>query len=225
MNLQEIKERPILFSTPMIKALLEGRRTVTRRIIKPQPIQTPGTPVWWLEKEFEGESFIGDEDIRSHLFHNVYGDKGTPYGAVYADGTADRLWVKETWQAYNQAGASYSSLSREEKDQAELYNWAVVSKATNPEDKSPGDPWIPSIFMPRWASAITLEITDVRVEKVQEITEEDARAEGVEPFHLPTGATLYKPAFASLWNEINGPDAWDRNNWVWVISFKLAEAG
>jgi hypothetical protein len=104
--MNDIKERPILFSTEMVKAILreDSPKTMTRRIIKPQP-EWCGS--YWL---YQDEVFMTDEAMQSHLFHNVYGDKGTPYGAVYADGTADRMWVKETWQAYTPGGRPYSRL-------------------------------------------------------------------------------------------------------------------
>jgi hypothetical protein len=223
--MNDTKERPILFSAEMVKAILreENPKTMTRRIIKPQP-EWRGS--YWL---YQDEVFMTDEAMQSHLFHNVYGDKGTPYGAIYGDGTADRLWVKETWQAYTPNGRPYSDLTRAEKDQAELCNWAVVSKATNPEDKRDIDPWIPSIFMPRWASAMVLEITDVGIERLQEISEIDAAKEGVEPMRSPSVEEgwqncnlIYKPAFTGLWDSINSKreHSFESNPWVWVIEFK-----
>lgn len=220
-------ERPILFSTEMIKAILreENPKTVTRRVITPQPILDKLGWAW-----FPGNSPFAkvQTDSKSEKAIAIKLRPYYPYGKP-----GDRLWVKETWQAYNLSGESYSSLVKEKKAQAELYNWAVVSKATNPEDKPLGDPWIPSIFMPRWASAITLEITDVRVERIQEITPYQAEAEGIQVSHyycdegvppdfIPTHRCDPIGKFRELWDSINAKRGygWDVNPWVRAIEFK-----
>lgn len=188
----DTKERPILFSEPMVKAILEGRKTQTRRVIKPQP-ERLGEVVW----DFGSEEtcFIGDESAREYLLYNAR----NPYGWAYHDGTADRLWVRETWRHYKlENRTSY--------------------RADGEEDVTPLLTWRPSIHMPRWASRITLEITDVRVERVQEISLGDIRAEGLDPLPVvnPRGD------FADLWDSINLKRGygWDQNPWVWVICFK-----
>lgn len=200
-------EKPILMSTPMIKAILSGAKTVTRRVIKPQP-----TYCRFVESGiFTYPHPVAESDSWIYC----------PYGEV-----GNCLWVKETWQAYNLSGSSYSSLPKEKKAQAELYNWAVVSKATNPEDKRPRDPWIPSIFMPRWASAITLEITDVKVERIQEINNHEAWREGIPEFgNWIKNEGEARDEFARLWDSINLKRGygWDANPWVWAISFKLTK--
>lgn len=229
-------EKPILFSESMIKAILrkENPKTVTRRVCKDQESglefkwvnNNPTFPEYWKGKR--AESYTGW--VVKYPDCPLWLPRSCPYGK-----SGDRLWVKETWQAYNLSDESYSSLSKEEKAEAELYNWAVVSRATNPEDKRAGDPWIPSIYMPRWASAITLEITDVRVERVQEITEYQAEMEGIQVSHyycdegnppdfIPSHRCDPVSKFRELWDSINSKRGygWDSNPWVWVIEFKRA---
>lgn len=201
------KAKPILFSAPMVRAILDGRKTQTRRIIKPQPDwirpSCGGTDVW------HGYCGSGPENgVRCH------------YGTVGSE-----LWVRETWQHGPDDSVWY--------------------KATD-EDIVGGcykRMWKPSIHMPRVASRITLRITGIRVERVQDITEEDAKAEGVEPnwigdlsgwnadehgwIHYTRGienfpAFTAKESFQSLWEKINGPESWAANPWVWVVSFERA---
>jgi hypothetical protein len=201
------KERPILFSGPMVRAILAGRKTQTRRIIKNQE--------WY---NLKGE----------------YGDRlrsvdRCPYGTA-----GERLWVRETWTpdhspfyphfpvAYRaDAGFDYERNERGETYSPEQKAWFPYR-------------WRPSIHMPRWASRITLEITGVRVERLQDISEADAMAEGAErpelspaelhgmPVHPMTGS--YADGFRDLWQSINGPGSWDKNPWVWVVEFRKLEA-
>lgn len=228
-----MKETPILFSGPLVRALLEGRKTVTRRLISPQPVrclphsetigqESNGDPIvmthplgWgWRPRKtwslFAADSLPG-EFQRSMAYHSRYGQAG------------DRLWVKETW----------ADLSRIEL----AGSFATAYRATSVDDSSTvelldGSPrdvkvtaWRPSIFMKRERSRITLEITSVRVERLQEITEDDARAEGVDsaPFckaGRPAGLE-HVESFESLWDAINGKRAtWESNPWVWVVAFK-----
>lgn len=218
-----VKERPILFSGPMVRALLAGRKTQTRRVVKPQPPATAvdaghimsGNPasngVWlWLDStELMDASPIGD-GFRC------------PYGVP-----ADRLWVKETHAivprtAYAMSEGVQQTLRPDDEHDAAIY-------AAGWERSRPGR-WRPSIHMPRWASRLTLAITDVRVERLQDITAADAHAEGCDPVHMqPGGATGnpsdgwldYREGYRSLWNQINGPDSWDANPWVWAITFDV----
>lgn len=173
-----MKERPILFSGEMVRAILDGRKTQTRRVIKPQ-----------------GEPYtIEDVDVLK-----------CPYGIP-----GDRLWVRETFADLRGMGFGHK--------------WAY--RADTPEGSESdririgyGVRWKPSIHMPRWASRITLEITDIRVERVQDITYIDAKAEGVE---YEKGYTDPREAFATLWNSINAKRdyGWAMNPWVWIIEFK-----
>lgn len=188
-----MSEKPILFSGEMVRAILDGRKTQTRRIIKPQP-----------------KYLIGDERRRLNIKHNP-GLKDlflriSKYGQL-----GDRLWVRETWKYWRIDGG------------------LVIYKADKHDDVKANAKWKPSIHMPRLASRITLEILNVRVERLNDISEQEALAEGVrrygeEPIakygiEYPLMLTA-KNAFAWLWESINGPDSWELNPWVWVIEFK-----
>ena len=214
-----MKERGILFSAPMVRAILAGRKTQTRRVIT--HTDALFADAWAFDPE------RGDWEI------GIRGDSGSlasvgrlrcPYGAP-----GDRLWVRETWRLTQHAHDA----------EAAGMAWAL----RGPRYEYRADPaiadkteWKPSIHMPRGASRITLEVTQIRVERLHDISEEDARAEGVtlgEP--LPAvvngerGTVAYfdaRTAFCHLWNQINGERApWADNCWVWVISFKRVEKG
>lgn len=198
-----LKERPILFSGPMVRAILQGKKTQTRRIIKPQP-RWDGD-LWWLGDKY----FLSVEAMKDHLFHNVYGTKGTPYGSLYEFG-GDRLWVRETWGLHD-------TEPKDGPDGAHVYFRATDGDRHELRYQL----WRPSIFMPRWASRITLEIDDVRAERLQEITEEDAIAEGAQCAGVPASLTN-RGAFAKLWDTLNASRGfgWNQNPWVWVIEFR-----
>lgn len=181
-------EHPILFSAPMVQAILENRKTQTRRVVMPQP--DPHC-MWGYGTHTAGE-FTGRFMLHRRV-KNVDAYVPCPYGRE-----GDRLWVRETW-------ASQSGM--------------VARRATDP--LFPGARWKPSIFMPRWASRLTLEVTHIRVEQLQDITEADANAEGF-PSHL--SVQTLAPArldFAILWDKLNAKRGfgWARNPWVWVITF------
>lgn len=203
------KERPILFSAPMVCAILDGRKSQTRRIIK--------RPEYYTK-------------IRECAFC-------CPYGVE-----AERLWVRETWSDYRDdtpdeqdAKATAAGAVKTLEDMVEFaklpggggerkFLYAADFGSDMETLRSIG-PWKPSIHMPRIASRLTLEITDVRVERLQEISESDAQAEGVTCDRYKSGyepGTTQRPrqAFIELWNTINGPDSWEANPWVWAISFK-----
>jgi len=219
-----MKERPILFSAPMVRAILDGSKTMTRRIVKPQPEKHhwEGLPGY----EFLAGCYLTNDGLEARFQHSIRGvgaEKAlwvkSPYGS-----TGDRLWVREAW--------SGEFWLRDVKPSERLFK-------TNPSRLVPlvpetwywadGDPdhgdWEkprPSIHMPRWASRITLEITGVMVERLRDISEDDAMAEGATPSIV--GGDLdhlrYRAGFQSLWESINGAGSWDKNPWVWVISFK-----
>jgi hypothetical protein len=199
-----IKERPILFSAPMVRAILDGRKTQTRRICKPQPPEHTESIVTYHHPD--------DDDGRGSRFWPFYDGAlmepaGWPQPCRYG-APGDRLWVRETWARYEIDQDSHS----------------VAYRAT-PAAEVPRDiRWRPSIHMPRNASRITLAITDVRVERLQEITEEDARVEGVTrnewEYDNGEGPETYRDAYACLWDHINGRGSWDENPWVWVIEFR-----
>jgi hypothetical protein len=189
-----VKERQILFSTPMIRAILEGRKTVTRRIIKPQP----------REVRIQGGDWLCDD-----------GRILRPYALP-----GGHLWVREgfAWSGY---------------EKSHDHVWYRADG-----ERGGGINWRPSIHMPRWASRITLEVTGVRVERLQEISARDAVAEGIEcPLMrlddarlaeasrwaggFDTGSCqLVRVLFRDLWDSINGPGSWESNPYVWVVSFR-----
>lgn len=186
-----MKERGILFQAPLVRALLAGTKTQTRRLIKPQPIAWAANPCFWLWRD--------DEPLTlRHILDR------SPYGA-----SGDRLWVRETWATLT--GNGIRTVYRADGEDPRT-GWDDT-----PDDQRPAMRWRPSIFMPRSASRITLEVTEVRVQRLTEINEEDARAEGVD---VPDGLTAVS-AFALLWNRINGERAsWTSKPWVWVVSFR-----
>jgi hypothetical protein len=200
-----MKERPILFSAPMVRALLEGRKTQTRRVVK-------GMALEWLKPGMFTREVVASPE--NHL---------CPYGQP-----GEALWVKETSAHHVQAiGAT------RDKDGPFVY----AADGEIAKQHRLGDKWKPSIFMPRRASRILLEITAVRVERLQDINEADAIAEGVEhisdegpncysmnigdySLNAPTAAATY----AYLWDCIKGTGSWDANPWVWVVEFKRIES-
>ncbi|QKJ73430.1 hypothetical protein HRH33_12855 [Pseudomonas rhodesiae] len=217
--MSQIKERPILFSAPMVRAILEGRKTVTRRPVKVQP-----------HIDASGNFCVGN----SNYGQDGYGSPVTKHfvnGCCPFGKPGDRLWVREAWQA----DAQVDSVAPRELSHGEPIRYPADwdFRQTGCAMMKPGK-IRPSIHMPRWVSRILLEITDVRVERLQGITEEQAKAEGVRlmrdgsdtwvsregPGNLVTPWPTAKEAFSDLWNTINGPQAWAANPWVWVVEFK-----
>ncbi|MGQ5810450.1 hypothetical protein ACUNIU_21440 [Serratia sp. IR-2025] len=213
-----MKERPVIFNGEMVRAILDGRKTQTRRGINPQPTLSERTGFNWKGAAYGIGSTYRDT-VRN--FANCF--KTCPFGAV-----GDRLWVRETWA---EAGARAPELQLYRANYPEHVGREYENVPPASEIR-----WTPSIHMPRWASRITLEITAVRVERLNDISEEDAKAEGVKPagdmlpdypdtFLTPKGdfATA-KVAFQRLWQSIYGEESWAVNPWVWVIEFKRADA-
>lgn len=225
------KERPILFSSLMVQAIVEGRKTMTRRVIKPQP-----TEEGWLKAK---------QGITSDITHEVYsstnykvdklynslciqfqGKLGTviafhqpnikcPYGQV-----GDILWVRESWNTLHEFTNTpgYKVMGKGD----------FVYKA----DGNRVDKWKPSIHMPKEACRIYLRITDIKVERVLSISEEDAINEGIEregerfKNYQYDGARGFETAyfsFRTLWEKINGEESWQQNPYVWAISFERIE--
>ncbi|HBB16896.1 MAG TPA: hypothetical protein DCZ97_07800 [Syntrophus sp. (in: bacteria)] len=191
-------KRPILFSGPMVLAILEGRKTQTRRIAK---VTGDGCKPGFITP-------LGCHVPRRVEEHISY----CPYGKV-----GDRLWVRE---AFHLCGTDING-----KPHTEWIYRAGSYEEPGMECTVCKKPvrWKPSIHMPRYASRLTLEITDVSVERLQDISEEDAKAEGCAPGLTNVkkchGWTPYVLGYSLLWNEINGPDAWRKNPYVWVVSF------
>lgn len=205
-----MKERPILFSAPMVRALLAGTKTQTRRaatLTANAHVKEPGGHRRWHP---------GDPDARL----------ACPYGQP-----GDRLWVRETWAAPH---------SDDARPPRSIHcDWTQIHYAATEERG--GLMWRPSIHMPRWASRITLEITGVRVERLHEISEDDAISEGVERTVTGDGWRRYcdsdmelagvppvasaRQSYFTLWNQIHGHGTWTENPWVWVVEFKRVESG
>ena len=201
-------ERPILFSAPMVRAILAGTKTQTRRFLK----QAVGPS---LSVGIEDEPGVAElswlhGDGPGHEVHETIKRVPCPYGQL-----GDRLWVRETW-AY---GIHAMAAARDE-------DGPFVYAATDSVQGRLCERWRPSIHMPRSASRITLEITGVRVERLQEISQADAEAEGVIEWSWgalsPESHEYMLPAskFEMLWESINGAGSWDANPWVWVVEFK-----
>lgn len=228
-----IKQRPILFSTEMMKSILEGRKNMTRRVIK-RPKEVPETHIidpnrlingympWWCHPDYLRVGYSQE----------------CPYGKIQ-----DVLWVRETfvrgcvWDGEGPEPSYYDMIGEERPEHLKERYWYRAdgdcpTEWHNEKKDEPGNiPWKPSIFMPREACRLFLSITDIRVERLQDITEEDAEREGIElvehncyknyderdPYQFiedPIGS------FRSLWESINGLGSWEKNEWVWVVSFE-----
>lgn len=193
-----MNERPIIFSGPMVRALLAGTKTQTRRVVKPSPVVdrawTGGA--CWQRFAPSIKRPVGEVwSIRD--MH-----KACPYGVP-----GDRLWVRETF-------------CDDWSDIEGIYYRADGGLHADMFDA--GCKWRPSIHMPRAASRITLEITRVRVERLQDISEADAMAEGAAPLLVPPdgGSTPHVEGYRVLWRALHGPSSWYANPWVWVIEFR-----
>lgn len=193
-----MSDKPILFSGPMVRAILDGSKTQTRRVLKP------------TEAAFEAPKFR----------------------------RGDRLWVRETWQ-----GLSFGDYIPTKSHVCDL-RYAATDPLRDSDKDVRGYPWCPSIHMPRWASRLTLIVEDVRVQRLQDITEADAMAEGgiAESGEAPCGEGYCdafwvnhgqehgnsfdsaRDSFRDLWNSINGPEAWDANPWVAAYTFRAIRA-
>lgn len=209
-----MKERGMIFNGEMVRAILDGRKTQTRRIMKPQPEPCPRGGHWWPSNVFKTMLHVEEEMQNSKGgWGGLVGD-ACPFGDV-----GDRIWVRETWNKYGGL-LTY----RADHDWIDDMRMETVCTAK----------WVPSIHMPRWASRILLEITDVRVERLNAISQEDAQAEGMEltgwrpTYSDPdSGGEVMTPYdnFAELWSSIYGDESWKANPWVWVIEFKRVEGG
>lgn len=210
-----MKERPILFSAPMVRAILADIKTQTRRTIKGDLDDEERLHVGMYHPtviDRQGDEQPGPEVFGAWTTNGEWAMK-CPYGQP-----GDRLWVRETFQQFSEDGeilykadkAGFDAMNELKRD--EFYEAR----------------WRPSIHMPRWASRITLEVTGVKVERLQDISEADAAAEGIIRqsttgwFSVPglNGAgTTARAGYALLWNSIHGPGSWEANPWVWCVSF------
>lgn len=192
-----MKERPILFKDEMVRAILAGQKTQTRRVVKSLALD-------WLNQEGFTPEFVACPE-----------NSMCPYGQP-----GDQLWVRESHWWF-----------KDEHDPVTGY-FPPKLTAEDVEYRADGEKpvriWRPSIHMPRWASRITLEITGVRVERVQDISNADALAEGVDGHdfsmsHAAGCGPSALGAFRELWESINGPGSWQANPWVWVVEFKRVQ--
>jgi hypothetical protein len=212
-----MKERPILFSAPMVRAILAGTKTQTRRVVKISSKKLVfdldrAWPDGWQNSQYLHVPYQHVDDAPDSTSTRV----SCPYGTI-----GDRLWVRETWGRFNGCGT-------------------LAYRATNDENPT-GSPekWRPSIHMPRTVSRIDLEVTGVRVERLQDISDQDAVAEGIEKMgnarvlnFIPASpiwrspdpnlspCTNAKHSYRMLWESINGPGSWNANPWVWVVEFR-----
>jgi hypothetical protein len=193
-----MKERPILFSGPMVRALLDGSKTQTRRIIKPQPDNDP-------KKHHPIKPYCTSLGQWNWVLAATGHGCGDPFDCPYGQ-PGDRMWVRE-------AVAEIS---------CRLTYRADTDDGAHCQVKR----WTPSIHMPRIWSRILLEITGVRVERLQDISEADALAEGI-PRDTGVGTQFCRAeprnGYQHLWESINGDSSWDANPWVWVIEFKRVD--
>ena len=246
------RERPLLFSGPMIRELLAGRKTRTRRLITARNSLLNGGPCYrtlWSLLDFEspqvfvdgGPSPAGNPGPYLHVPLHEERARDAEFDPscierVYpAVQPGDKLWCKETfslvWPKDCDDGVVYDDEhpdGRPVKDRECSVAYAASGDTPAWHEEKDKPMWQPSIFMPRWASRLTLEVTEVRAERLQAITEAEAVAEGVEPdFHAAVDgeSVAHTIAFAVLWDTINGSRApWVTNPWVWVLAFRRVEA-
>jgi len=237
-----VKERPILFSAPMVLALLAGTKTQTRRALRMQPPANVLDFCTFHNPNGEGLAHFGFDPLEQELQEWF---AVCPYGQV-----GDRLWVRETLKPWSQDAELFAYAADDTRVQAGGFNYPV----------KPGRPYVPSIHLPRAFSRITLEVTGVRVERLQDISEADAKAEGCErlsddepgyverdepdwklcpqcggtrlytSFNPATGGATfdtdcekcdtYVKRYQHLWESISGPGSWNENPWVWAVEFR-----
>ncbi|HFT1547250.1 TPA: hypothetical protein ACH27V_000838 [Klebsiella quasipneumoniae subsp. similipneumoniae] len=208
-----IREKGLIFNSEMVRAILDGRKTQTRR-----PIKWKQTRFTEIGEREDGSKWPWSEDAEHacDFWHPC------PFGAV-----GDRIWVRETWSSdfanyYPNDRVWYAA---DNNRQLDIDMVDGVRGIYSPEsDVHVPFRWHPSIHMPRWASRILLEITDVRVERLKSISDGDAIREGCSTADMKSGDCV-ADVFARLWASIYGSDSWNANPWVWVIEFKRVEGG
>ncbi len=226
-----MRERPILFSAPMVRAILAGTKTQTRRVVDTK------RQGWDAQQMALASVRLHDSDrlgVQAYFGPEAFGTGPAFFGTRCPYGKpGDRLWVREMWAPGDEMvfGAA--------KDDSETVLYRADEAALHWDGKAMRTPmdtyafnweavrWKPSIHMPRWASRITLEVTGVRGERLQDISEADARAEGAPSADLASGRECIFPhqgthrwGFRLLWESINSPDSWAANPWVWVVEFR-----
>lgn len=203
-----MKERPILFNTPMVQAILSSHKTQTRREIKNKLII----------EQAEFECGHRPNVIRNEPSLQYWIENGCPFGQV-----GDRLWVRETFRLYDLDECPHADFPC-----GCPRNGTPLYKASH--DCDDGEKWKPSIHMPRSACRLILEITKIRVERLNDISSEDAKAEGFDYSTHPSAIQMgyavgAKTNFRVTWEQIYGQNEWNKNPWVWVVEFKVIQGG
>ena len=229
-----MKETGLMFKAPLVRAILSGSKTQTRRLVKPQPIVDAYECWTWSPHRAQGLHHGQGGSLRD-LSETL--SRYSPYGVP-----GDALWVREAWRLHER----FSDVARIVYSASKNQSWTEAHEDYPVHLAGPMAPSVgfkPSIHMPRWASRLRLQITDVRVERLQDISEADALAEGVEmetadpPFYYVPGIWPHSitavgveefgriphavRSYAKLWEHINGKGSWDANPWVWAVSFEV----
>lgn len=224
-----MKERPIIFSAPMVQALLAGRKTQTRRVIKNDRIQARASD--WLRDRWHPVCDV----TREYVFTTERGAPEQARARCPFGQPGDRLWVREGWQAFFEdevpadrpRGPRHTMGIPAQPHRRSFVYYRADGDLTHPELGKAG--WLSPIHMPRKCARITLEITGVRVERLNSISEADAIAESVNvhpDHHGKPRDSIYSPiqAFRDLWESIHGLGAWEANPWVWAVAFQRVQA-
>lgn len=246
-----MKEHPLLLSTPMVQAVLDGRKTQTRRVLKQNNTLFDGYT--HIPYGLDGHTFQDFDLANARVSRgpSPAGNPGPYLKASYPRGMetthrlypriqpGDRIWFRETWAltesdsgpvvAYKAGGRRIHMLLNDDHGQP-----TVNAIGPDPEDPSyTVERWRPSLYMPRWACRLVVEVVSVRPERVKDITEKDAIQEGIESTaegdwrnYMDQAARLASPvgSFRSLWTSINGPGSWTANPWVWAYKFRPVDA-
>jgi hypothetical protein len=232
-------DRPIIFSAPMVRALIDGRKTQTRRIVKNVPNAPAMDNIAWPDKKLRPSPYLDAycgarrtaENPRGMTANWAYWTRDDRPGPLFRVGyvPGQRLWVREAWKS----DRAYDDLAPSEMGGEEPLIYVADNEVQrwgwNPDVLSRLGRYRHARFMPRWASRLTLTVTDVRMQRLHEISDADAVAEGITPhggLFLGSGtqADIWMSAinsFHSLWNGIHGPDAWSANPWVCALTFTV----
>lgn len=218
--------KPILFSAPMVRAIIDGRKTQTRRVVKPQPGFDAYRESWKWESRHASAWWSGPRPVAAALLG--FRDQ-CPFGQP-----GDRLWVREPWGLCSYTDPTDFFRGRYRND-GTLLDYETVYRADWGANQEACF-WRPSIHLPRWFSRITLEVTEVRIERLHDIESASAEQEGVMvppvSYAVPEDPRVLEferecallDGFRALWESINGAGSWDADPWVWVVEFKRVEA-
>lgn len=220
-----MKERGMIFNGEMVRAILDGRKTQTRRIMKVQlsedftpmnmALETDYKARWYTPGIVDKDGYLQPASKEVFGVSNENEGYSCPFGAV-----GDRIWVREAFASGLSTKSTLAYRATHKREDLEDGFYDAIK-------------WTPSIHMLRWASRITLEITDVRVERLNSISQSDAIAEGAPPSHRSIDAVsqhfgypdFSRSWFGQTWGHIYGEESWQANPWVWVIEFKRIEGG